>query len=367
MFKIILFIFTLLILNVQAQESNKYTQAQLDQMLAPIALYPDALLSQVLMASTFNKDLQEAIAYSKENPDEKGDKAVAKVQDKGWDPSVSSLVGFPEVLSMLGAKPKWAKDLGNAFLAEPEKIMSSIQGLRKKAKEAGNLTSTKEQTVKNSDVNSTQVIEIVPAQPEKVYVPVYNPVYVYGPWMYPAYPPFYYYPPYPHYGFGVGLTIGIGFGVAIAAHNCMWGGFGWHSHNVNINVNRYNNINVNKLDINKKSVNWDRGKNKRIDKTRPKASKKDLQRQKAQKSLKKNGFNPSAGRKKLSGSNGTKVRQNLQNGKFSSSAFSGVNRPSNSRLAADRGSFSRGSSMKSRNFSNHGGFSRGGMARGRRR
>ena len=341
--------------NLQAQDVPKHSKEQLDQMMAPIALYPDALLSQILMASTFNKELKEAIAYSKEHPEEKGDKAVEKVQDKGWDASVSSLVAFPEVLSMLGAKPKWAKDLGNAFLAEPQRVMNSVQGLRKRAKEAGNLKSTKEQTITSSDANNTQIIEIVPAQPQTVYVPVYNPVYVYGPWMYPAYPPFYYYPPYPHYGFGVGLTIGIGFGVAIVAHNCVWGGFAWHSHNVNINVNRYNNINVNKLDVKKKNVNWDRNKAK--NKTRPKTSSKDLQRKNAQKALKKNGLSPSEGREKLSGSNGTKLRQNLQSGKFNSSVFSGAKSPSNSRLEASRGSSSRSSINKNSNFSNYGGFS----------
>lgn len=356
----IIFAFLLAIsFNLQADDAKKYTQEQLDQMLAPIALYPDALLSQILMATTFNKQLHEAIEYSKDNPEEKGDEAVKKVQDKGWDASVSSLVAFPDVLSMLGGKPSWTKDLGDAFLAVPSDMMDRVQFLRKKAKDAGNLKSSKEQKVEVSDVNATEAIVIEPVT-KTVYVPVYNPTYVYGVWMYPYYPPYYYYPPHynPVPGFIFGFTVGI------IASNCMWGGFGWHSHNVNINVNRYNNINVNKISAKTNNVNW-KDHNQRSKKAKLGNNKisKDRQRQNARKAMDSKGLNLSEQRKQLSGSKGKDIQRQLANGTFKSSrgnAFSGIDKPLHSNRAVDRGNFSRNSA--SRNFgSNHnGGFSRGG-------
>ncbi len=362
MLKIILVFLLVLSFNLQADNSKKYTQEQLDQMLAPIALYPDALLSQILMATTFNEQLQEAIDYSKKNPDEKGDEAVKKVQDKDWDASVASLVAFPDVLSMLGGKPKWAKDLGNAFLATPGDVMDRVQDLRKKAKIAGNLKTSKEQKVEVTDANATapEVITIAPVT-NTVYVPVYNPTYAYGVWMYPAYPPYYYYPPYynPMPGFVFGFTVGI------IASNCMWGGFGWHSHNVNINVNRYNNINVNKISAKKNNVNW-KDHNQRAKNARTGNSKisKDRQRQNARKTMDSKGLNLSDQRKKLSGSKGTEMRRQLDSGKFNSgsrsNAFSGIDKPMRSNKAVDRGNFSRQNNSHSFGSNRSGGFSRGG-------
>ena len=303
MFKFLSVFVVIFIINIHAADTKKYTQEELGQMLAPIALYPDALLSQILMATTYDTQLKEAISYAKANPDENGDAAVKKVQDKGWDASVSSLLAFPQVLEMLGKKPEWSKDLGNAFLVQPDSIMDTIQVLRKKAKDAGNLKTSKEQTVKVEDKNSTQAIIIVPAT-QTVYVPVYNPTYVYGPWMYPAYPPYYYYPPHynPVPGFVFGFTVGI-----IVSHS-MWGGFGWHNHRVNINVNRYNNINVNKINVNSKNVNW-KNHTQRSTRSAKKASvnqqknrsAKDIQRDKARKAMGNNGLNLSHERKKLTG------------------------------------------------------------------
>lgn len=347
MLKILLSFMLFFLLNANAQDTKKYSQEEITQMLAPIALYPDALLSQILMASTYDKQLQEAIAYSKSNPDEKGDDAVKKVQDKGWDASVSSLVAFPQVLEMLGKKPEWSKDLGNAFLEQPDNMMDTIQTLRKKAEDEGNLKSSTEQVVKTEDQNSTEAIIIAPAT-QTVYVPVYNPTYVYGSWMYPAYPPYYYYPPHynPVSGFVFGFTVGI------IISNSMWGGFGWHNHSVNINVNRYNKINVNKISGNKNSVNWKNHTQRSNAKN--KLSSRDLQRQKASKTMKKNGINPTKERQKLSGANGEKMRQNLKSDKYKtkSSAFSGVSKPKRAKLEASRGS----SSRQHKNFSG-GGFS----------
>ncbi|MDQ7061758.1 MAG: DUF3300 domain-containing protein [Sulfurimonas sp.] len=325
------------------------------------------------MASTYNSQLKEAVSYSKAHPEEKGDEAVKKVQDKGWDASVSSLVAFPQVLEMLGKEPQWTEDLGNAFLGQPDGMMDTVQKLRKKAKDAGNLKTTKEQTVTTEDSNSTQVIVVAPAT-QTVYVPVYNPTYVYGPWMYPAYPPYYYYYP-PHYNPIPGLI--IGFSIGIMASNCMWGVFGWHSHSVNINVNRYNNINVNKISGNGNKANWNdhkqkpKGSHKSKLNNKSKPNKKDLQRKNAKNAMSKKGLDFNGAKGKLLGAQGKHLRSDLNKGKFNSglhsSAFSGLDRPSRSHREASRGGFSRSSS--SRSFGSHsGGFSRqgGGRLRGRR-
>ena len=118
-----------------AENKATFSQAELDQMLAPIALYPDSLLSQILMAATYPGNVSEAVKWSKSNPKQQGDAAVTAVQNKSWDPSVMSLVAFPQVLEMMGKKPDWVQNLGDAFLASSETVMNSIQNLRQKAKE----------------------------------------------------------------------------------------------------------------------------------------------------------------------------------------------------------------------------------------
>jgi len=240
-----------------AQDAKTFSKEQLDQMLAPIALYPDSLLSQVLMASTYPAEVAEAVAWSKANPKQSGDAAVKAVESQPWDPSVQSLVAFPQVLAMMGEKPDWVQTLGDAFLAQPEDVMDATQRLRAAAQKEGNLKTTEQQKVIVEPAPQTQqtVIKIEPANPQVVYVPVYNPTVVYGPWWYPAYPPYYW--PTPGYPFGSALVAGIAFGTGIAITNALWGGFNWGRGSVNINVNRYNNINVNRrLDVNQTNVNW---------------------------------------------------------------------------------------------------------------
>ncbi|MEC5399821.1 DUF3300 domain-containing protein [Uliginosibacterium sp. H1] len=236
--------------NPPASSSPTFSDAQLDQMLAPIALYPDALLSQVLMASTYPADVKAAVEWSKAHPDDKGDAAVKKVENESWEPSVQSLVAFPQVLSMMGAKPDDVQNLGDAFLADPGRVMDRVQFLRKKAEEAGNLKSNEHQKVSTQTEGSNQVIVVEPAQPQSVYVPVYQPTVVYGSWWWPSYPP-YYWPPPPYYYPTGGFVAGMVWGAAIVGiSNGLWGGFNWGHGDVNINVNKFNNINVNKkLDI----------------------------------------------------------------------------------------------------------------------
>ena len=230
-----------------ATAQQTFSKEQIDQMMAPIALYPDSLLSQVLMAATYPADVADAAKWSKANPNQKGDAAVKAVQSQSWDPSVQSLVAFPQVIQMMGDQPDWVQNLGDAFLASSKDLLDSAQRLRGKAQQTGSLKSNEQQTVKVEQEPQTQqtVIKIEPANPQTIYVPAYNPAVVYGAWPYPTYPP-YYYPPYPAYYPGAALATGIAFGVGVAATAALWGGCNWGRGDVNVNVNRYNSINTNR-------------------------------------------------------------------------------------------------------------------------
>ncbi|MNJ07422.1 hypothetical protein D3C77_15200 [compost metagenome] len=245
-----------------------FSTEQLDQMLAPLALYPDALLAQVLMATTYPGNVADAVAWSKAHPDASGDAAVKQVADQPWDPSVQSLVAFPQVLTTLGQDPVWVQRVGDAFLAQPDAVMNSVQRLRAKAKAAGHLESNDQQTVTVQPASApaggtttvvqaaapAQTIVIQPTNPQVVYVPSYNPSVVYGSWPYPSYPPAYY-PPSPGYAIGTALATGLAFGAGVAIVNSLWGDCDWGHNDVDIDVNRYNNINVNhRIDANQN--NW---------------------------------------------------------------------------------------------------------------
>ncbi|MET3654367.1 DUF3300 domain-containing protein [Dyella japonica] len=247
----------------QGSGQKIYNNQQLDQMLAPVALYPDALLSQVLMACTYPSSVAEAAAWSASHPKSQGDDAVKQVSSQSWDPSVQSLVAFPQVLAQMKQQPEWVQNVGDAFLAQPDDVMASVQRLRAQAQKAGNLKSTEQQKVvvepapAGASAPSTTVIQIEPANPEVVYVPTYNPTVVYGTWAYPSYPPPYW-PPPPGYAYPIasGLAAGLAFGTGIAIANSLWGGFDWGHNDVNINVNRYNNINVNNRISGNGNVAW---------------------------------------------------------------------------------------------------------------
>jgi len=217
------------------------TEEQLTQMVAPIALYPDELLSQILMASTYPLEVVQASRWVKQNKGLKED-ALAKALEKlPWDPSVKSLVNFPQVLDMMNEKLDWTATLGDAFLSQPKEVMSMVQKLRAKAETEGNLKTTAEQKVVVE--KETQTIIIQPASPQVVYVPVYNPTVVYGAWPYPYYPPYYYYPTgyvagAAAFSFLAGVAVGAAWGYA-------WGGCNWHGGNVDIDINRNANINRN--------------------------------------------------------------------------------------------------------------------------
>ena len=229
-----------------AQAAPVLKNEEIDQIVAPIALYPDDLLAQVLMASTYPLDIVQADRWVKEpaNANLKGEQIATALQDQPWDPSVKSLVPFPQVLDMMSKQLDWTQKLGNAVLSQQKDVMDSIQRLRQKAQAADTLKTNEQQVVTTEP--STQTIIIQPTNPEVVYVPSYNPTVVYGGWPYPSYPPYYY--PSPYYP-GQALLTGMAFatGAAIVGSLWGWGDCNWGGGNVNVNVNHYNNINRNNI------------------------------------------------------------------------------------------------------------------------
>jgi len=225
-----------------AAPSADFKPEELEQLAAPIALYPDSLISQILMASTYPLEVVQADRFAQQNKDLQGDALTDALEKEDWDPSVKSLVNFPQVLSMMSEKLDWTSQLGDAFLAQQKGLMDAIQKLRARAKSEGNLESTPQQTVVVKEEASTQVIVVEAADPEVVYVPSYNPTVVYGSWPYPAYPPHYYYPP------GYVATAAVSFGVGMAcgaAWGYAWGGCNWGHGDIDIDCDRNLRINNN--------------------------------------------------------------------------------------------------------------------------
>src|SRR5262245_21995202 len=222
---------------VRAQDAAKaFSKEELEQIVAPIALYPDSLVAQILMASTYPLEVVEAARWSKANPSVKDKALEDAMQQQKWDASVKSLTAFPQVIQGMSEKLEVTQKMGDAFLGQQKEVMDAIQRLRGKADQAGNLKSGKEQTVTKGQEAGQTVIKIEPANPQTVYVPSYNPTTVYGPWPYPAYPPYY---PY-YYTPGAALFT---FAAGVAIGNALWGNCNWGGGNVNVNVNKYNNFN----------------------------------------------------------------------------------------------------------------------------
>jgi len=201
----------------QSEPVPAYSQDELDQLLAPIALYPDDLLMQVLIASTYPLEVVEAARFVRQNSGLAGAALDQAVADRNWDPSVQSLTGFPQVLAMMDDRIEWTQRLGDAFLTDEARVMDTVQSLRQRAEAAGNLQSTPQQIVTDQGGE----IFIAPAQPDVIYVPVYDPLYVYGPWWAPAYPPWFWYPP-AFYGYPA-VIVGIVFGRPCHVSHDHWG------------------------------------------------------------------------------------------------------------------------------------------------
>ncbi len=248
----------------QPQTAAKpFKPEELEQIVAPIALYPDALVAQIMMASTYPLEVIQAARFAKDNPKLTGDALNQALTKQSWDDSVKSLVSFPQILAMMNDKLDWLQKLGDAFLAQQKDAMDAVQRLRAKAQASGNLKSNEQQKVivepaeaappppgqPPSPPQQQTVVVIEPANPQVIYVPTYNPAVVYGAWPYPAYPPYYYYPP----GYVAG-TAALSFGVGMAVGAAVWGGCNWNHGSVNVNVNKYNSYtsNVNTVQNSKK-------------------------------------------------------------------------------------------------------------------
>jgi hypothetical protein len=217
-------------------EARKLSAEQLDSLVAPIALYPDALLAQTLAASTYPLELVQLQQWLAKNPNLKDKALVDAVAKQPWDPSIQSMAAFPEVVKRLGDDVQWTMDLGNAVLAQQSDVMDAVQRMRKKAKEKGTLATTEQQKVETKVIEKKEVIVVESANPNVIYVPAYDPVVVYGPPVYP-YPSIYYPYWYPGAAF-----VSFGFGFAMGAFwGGMWGGCGWGGGSFNVNVN--NNFN----------------------------------------------------------------------------------------------------------------------------
>ncbi len=250
-----------------AGTTTAFTPEQLEQVAAPIALYPDPLVAQVMMASTYPLEVVQAARFVKDNPSLKGDQLNEKLKEQTWDDSVKSLVVFPEVLALMDQKLDWVQKLGDAFLAQQKDLLDAVQRLRARAHAEGNLKSTPEQIVTVEPAAAAPsptvvvqqpptVITIAPTNPQVVYVPSYNPTVVYGAWPYPAYPPYYPYPP--GYVFG---TAALSFGLGMAA-GAMWGNCNWNNGNVDVDINNHNNYskNVNRSNVaSERTSQYERG------------------------------------------------------------------------------------------------------------
>jgi hypothetical protein len=238
------------------QPPPKIPNDQLDSLVAPIALYPDPLLSQVLVASTYPLEIIQLEQWLEKNKNLKDQALTDAVQKQDWDPSIQAMAVLPDVAKRLADDIKWTTDLGNAFLAQQSDVMDAVQRMRMKAKDAGYLKSNEQMKVETKVVETKTVVVIEQANPQVVYVPTYSPVVVYGPPVYP-YPPIYY-PPPSYYAAGVAIAFGVGIAIGSSYHGGWGYNCGWGHTNVYVNVNNnyishYNKTNIN--NVNRNNIN----------------------------------------------------------------------------------------------------------------
>jgi hypothetical protein len=240
-----------------AEPLSIFKAEQLDQLLAPIALYPDALLAQILMAATYPLEVVKADRWLQDpaHANLQGDQLAAAIEAEAWDPSVKSLVPFPRILRMMDGELDWLEQLGDAVVAQQADVMDAIQRLRHQAAAAGTLWSNAEQQV----TTERQGIVIEPANPEFIYPPVYSPA-VYGPWPYPDYPPLDIAPP-DDYGIGFPLPFGIGFGVGFAVVQPLWRwcAFDWGQRRIQLDIQKFNTLNRHRAGIGTDTWRFDLG------------------------------------------------------------------------------------------------------------
>jgi hypothetical protein len=243
----------------QQPAAQPLSTEQLDQLVAPIALYPDNLLGQILTASTYPLETVMAARWSAANPNVKGRQLEDAMQQQSWDPSIKALTAVPQVLAMMNDKLDWTQALGDAYLSQPDDIAAAVQRLRLKAEANGNLQASSQQRVRRVRAPQPIIIEgrpepeyivIEPIDPDVIYVPIYDPYVVYGVWAYPAYRPFYWYPP----GY---VAVGVfGFGAPCIVGAALWAHYNWESRHVDINVLNYNRFNHTTLVSNGPNQTW---------------------------------------------------------------------------------------------------------------
>lgn len=239
-----------------AVQDPKIPPDQLDSLVAPIALYPDPILAQVLVASTYPLELVQLQQWLEKNPKLKDKALTDAVMKQPWDASIQAMAAMPDAVKLLADDIQWTTDLGNAFLAQQSDVMDAVQRMRKKAQDKGTLKSSEQMKVETKVVEEKTVIVVESANPEVIYVPSYNPTVVYPPPVYP-YPPIYY-PPPPPYGYAATAAISFGVGVAVGAAwgHCGWGcGWGGNDVDIDINNNFNRNSNINNISGNRGSTN----------------------------------------------------------------------------------------------------------------
>jgi len=240
----------------KAEVASKLSSDQLDSLVAPIALYPDQLLAQVLAASTYPLEIVQLQQWLGKHKDLKDKELAEAVQREKWDPSVQAMAALPDVVKLLAENIKWTSELGDAFLAQQSDVMDAVQRMRTKARDGGKLKSSEQMKVETKVVESKQVVVIEQANPQVVYVPSYDPVVVYG-----AAPVYAYPPVYPAGYYAAGMAISFGVGMAMGA---MWsGGWGWNcgwGGNNTVNINNNNNFNrnssYNRSNVGSGNSNW---------------------------------------------------------------------------------------------------------------
>lgn len=226
----------------QQQGAQTLSRSKLEQLAAPVALYPDRLLTHVLMASTYPLDVVQAARWRRANPGLKGSRLEAALRDRNWDESVKALTAFPDVLRLMNEKLDWTEQLGEAFLAQEDELLAAVQDLRRRAETAGNLKSSREQRVTRSGSGETRYVLIEPADPETVYVPLYDPI-VYGAWLYPDYPPYDWYPSRRADGRVLWFAATAVIGTAL------WARWDWNRRQVAVDSVRFNRFSRSRRDI----------------------------------------------------------------------------------------------------------------------
>jgi hypothetical protein len=243
----------------QQPTAQTLSAAQLDPLVAPIALYPDNLLGQILIASTYPLEVVVAARWSAANPKVKGQPLEDAMQKQSWDPSIKALAAVPQVLAMMSDKIDWTQSLGDAYLAQPDDVAAAVQRLRLKAEAGGNLRSSNQQRVKRVRAPQPVIVEgrpepeyivIEPIDSDIIYVPIYDPFLVYGVWAYPGYRPFYWYPQ------GYVAAGPIGFGAPLVVGAALWAHFNWESHHVELDIMNYNKFNHTNIVSNAANQAW---------------------------------------------------------------------------------------------------------------